>query len=423
MNVHTPENKSLFIETLLQWADSFDTFCLLNSNNYSQTYGSYPFILGVGKISELESSFINAFDKLKQYNQHKRKKIFGLIGYDVKNDIENLHSNNSDYLEFPDLYFFEPEHIIELKENKFLIHSDTKNLLEIILQHVPKKELLIKKEKHSITFKSRISKENYLKKIQEIQEHILKGNIYELNFCQEFYAENSLINPIEVYLDLNKLSPTPFSSLFKIKDKYILCASPERFLRKEENKIISQPIKGTIYRSNDPKEDELLKEELQQNPKERSENVMIVDLVRNDLTRSAMTGSIKVEELFGIYSFAHLHHMISTVTAQTREDINGIDIIQNAFPMGSMTGAPKIKAMELIEYFEESKRGAYSGTIGYIDEQDNFDFNVVIRSVFYRNDTKYLSFQVGSAITYDSVGEKEYEECLLKAKAIIQVFK
>jgi para-aminobenzoate synthetase component I len=224
-------------------------------------------------------------------------------------------------------------------------------------------------------------------------------------------------------LHLNAISPTPFSGFFKLKDRYILSATPERFLCKRGNKLISQPIKGTAKRSADLAEDLRIKAALKVNIKEQSENVMIVDLVRNDLTKSAVKGSVKVDELFGIYSFPQVHQMISTISCELDPTVDLIEAIRNTFPMGSMTGAPKIKAMELIDQYERSKRGVYSGSFGCISPTGDFDFNVIIRSILYNAEEQYLSFQVGGAITYAANAEEEYEECLLKASAIMQVLK
>ena len=223
---------------------------------------------------------------------------------------------------------------------------------------------------------------------------------------------------MKFYLDFNQISPNPFSCFQKHNDYYILSASPERFLKNESGKIISQPIKGTRPRGSSAAEDEALKKDLRSDKKELAENMMIVDLVRNDLARSCKTGSIKVEEMFGVYTFKQVHQMISTIVAQKRDEVNAFDVIKNAFPMGSMTGAPKVKVMELIEQYENTKRGAFSGTAGYISPNKDFDFNVLIRSIFLNTETNTYSFQAGSAITYDSIPEKEYEECLVKTKAI-----
>ncbi|MEA3318161.1 MAG: anthranilate synthase component I family protein, partial [Bacteroidota bacterium] len=251
------------------------------------------------------------------------------------------------------------------------------------------------------------------------KKHIKKGDIYEVNFCQEFYGKGEL-NPVKVYQRLNKISPTPFSCYGKFHSKYLISASPERFIKKEANKIISQPIKGTIKRGKNKQEDKELIKKLKNDKKERAENIMIVDLVRNDLSRTAKKGSVKVDELCGIYSFEQVHQMISTISCEIKSDENYVNIIKNAFPMGSMTGAPKIRAMKLIEKYEKTKRGLYSGAVGYISPERNFDFNVIIRSMLYNSESKYLSFIVGGAITSLSVPEKEYEECILKAEAMIK---
>ena len=229
------------------------------------------------------------------------------------------------------------------------------------------------------------------------------------------------MDPITIFLELNRISPTPFAAFYKWKDNYVLCASPERFLAKRGNKLVSQPIKGTAKRGGSDEEDKAIKQQLRNHAKELQENVMIVDLVRNDLTRSAKPGTVKTEELFGIYSFNQVHQMISTVVCELQDGISAVQAIRNTFPMGSMTGAPKISSMQLMELYERSRRGIYSGAIGYFSPDNDFDLNVVIRTLLYNSTEKYLSFQTGSAITYHADAEREYEECLLKAKAILEV--
>lgn len=267
----------------------------------------------------------------------------------------------------------------------------------------------------------KFSKEEYINIVNRLKAEISAGNIYETNFCIEFFGNSAEINPVQVYEKLSMGSPTPFSNYFKWFDKFIIGASPERFLAKRGNKLISQPIKGTAKRGLSAHEDLENITALANHPKERQENVMIVDLVRNDLTKSAKPGTVKVEELFGIYTFKQVHQMISTVVCEAKENLSVIAILKNTFPMGSMTGAPKIKAMQLMEEYERSKRGIYSGAIGYISPDDDFDFNVVIRSILYNASSKYLSFQAGSAITYYADAEKEHEECLLKISAMVKV--
>jgi para-aminobenzoate synthetase component 1 len=274
---------------------------------------------------------------------------------------------------------------------------------------------------NSLYIKPRIQSHEYKNTVNSIKKHILRGDIYEVNYCQEYYSENQSVNPLEIYAKLKNISPTPFSCFFRLFDKYLISASPERFLKKIGSKVISQPMKGTINRGNSAKSDQHLKSKLKQDPKEIAENVMIVDLVRNDLSKSAAKESVKVEELCGIYTFEQVHQMVSTISAELEPQTDMIDAIKSTFPMGSMTGAPKVKAMELIEKYENTKRGMYSGAVGYFTPDNDFDFNVVIRSILYNSTRQYLSYMVGSAITAKSIPENEYNECLLKAKAINQV--
>jgi para-aminobenzoate synthetase component 1 len=282
-------------------------------------------------------------------------------------------------------------------------------------------EVPVKITKKKLSLNFRIQKEAYLNKVRSILNHIHRGDIYEANFCQEFYAENSVIDPLEVYKNLNQISKPPFATYLKFDNNFLLSASPERYLKKNGRQIISQPIKGTARRSSDKQKDLALKEALRNDPKERAENIMIVDLVRNDLSRIALKGSVQVEELCKVYSFKQVHQMISSIVSEIPENIHPVDIIKNSYPMGSMTGAPKVKAMKIIEDHEETKRSLYSGAVGYFTPEGNFDFNVIIRSILYNQKNKYVSCSVGSAITSLSVPEKEFEECLLKAKALREV--
>ena len=413
------KNLQEFKQKALLWANQFDICCVLDSNNYTDPYSHFDLIIAADSINILECKNIdNSFQKLEDFREKNNDWIFGGLAYDLKNEIEKLHSSNPDYLNFPDLFFFAPQHILKVKGNELEIISPE---AEKIWKAISKTFIsqLIHYQKPEI--KARFSKTAYLETLQQVKNEIALGNIYETNFCMEFYAEEAEIDPLTTYQHLNQVSPTPFSNYFKWFDKYIISATPERFLSKRGNKLISQPIKGTAKRSTNPIEDEQIKMDLIKQPKEQQENIMIVDLVRNDLTKSAKKGSVKVEELFGIYSFKQVHQMISTVVCELKDDITAIQAIKNTFPMGSMTGAPKIKAMQLMEHYEKTKRGIYAGAIGYFSPQNDFDFNVIIRTILYNQKEKYLSFQVGSAITYYADAEKEYEECLLKVKAILEV--
>ena len=414
-------------EKLLQWAQQYETAVWLDSNNHHQGYTSFHSILAVDEFTSIQTDVVNAFEKLKEYQSITQDYLFGYLSYDVKNATENLTSTNSDGLGFAELFFFQPQKILFIKndsiEFQYLTMVDDEidtDFEAICTQEIKQKNTTSTRLENggNIVIKPRIQKQDYLFKVGEILEHIHKGDIYEANFCQEFYAENTRINPLDIYEDLNTISEAPFATFLKIDSQYLLCASPERYLKKEGAKIISQPIKGTAKRLVDLQEDQKTATALSKDIKERSENIMIVDLVRNDLSKSAKKGSVRVEELCKVSSFKQVHQMISTVVSELKDDVHLIDVIKDTFPMGSMTGAPKISAMKIIETIEETKRGLYSGTVGYFTPMGNFDFNVVIRSILYDSEKKYLSFSVGSAITAKSTPEKEYEECLLKAKAM-----
>jgi para-aminobenzoate synthetase component 1 len=314
--------------------------------------------------------------------------------------------------------------VFELSEKEVVI-SCIKNKPESVFEEIQNIQYPISSIQHPATciqITPCIAKETYLQTIEQLKKHILRGDCYEINFCQEFYAEKAFINPLEIYQKLVVISPNPFSCFYKLNDKFLLCASPERYVKKEGRKIISQPIKGTFKRSlHNQETDAANKQILQNSTKDKSENVMVVDLVRNDLSKICTEGSVRVDELFAVYSFPQVHQMISTISGELLPTSDFADVLQATFPMGSMTGAPKKRVMELIEQYEQTKRGIYSGCVGYIAPNKDFDFNVVIRSIIYNQNTSYLSYQVGGGITFYSDAEKEYEECLLKAEAIKKV--
>lgn len=420
IQTRTIENPKLFKQQLLLWSNQFREVVFLDSNEYHQHYSNYDCVVAVDAFTSIKTDFDKSFEDLHQYQSQSNDWLFGYLSYDLKNDIEHLHSNNYDGLHFPDLFFFQPKKLFLLKENQLELHylylcddEMTADIEEI-------NQCSVFSTQHSeVTIQQRISKEEYLSKVGKMLHHIHRGDIYEANFCMEFYAENAIINPVSIYQKLNVISEPPFAVYFKNNTDYLLCASPERYLKREGNKVISQPIKGTARRSFDLEQDALLKSELSKNEKERSENIMIVDLVRNDLSKTATKGSVQVEELCGIYTFKQVHQMISTIISEVEGTTSSTALLQTTFPMGSMTGAPKISAMNIIEDLEETKRGLYSGAVGYFTPNGDFDFNVVIRSILYNEKLQYVSFSVGSAITSKSVPEQEYDECLLKAKAML----
>lgn len=352
---------------------------------------------------------------------HAGSWIFGHLGYDLKNEIEGLSSPHTPLIAFPDLFLYVPEVVIRLSDGSIHIttaHEDHRSILDAITTTPIEKE----QAHHPISIQQTVSREQQLDAIDRCRQHILRGDCYEINLCMQFYAKDAAIDPMLTYERLSELSPNPFSSFYKCGDLFLLCASPERYLMKHGDRIISQPIKGTSpRRHDDPSLDEAQRNYLLQSEKERSENVMIVDLVRNDLSRICEEGSVRVDELFGVYSYPQVHQMTSTISGVLSKGISFTDIIRATFPMGSMTGAPKRKVMELIADHEPFGRGLFSGSVGYISPEGDMDWNVVIRSIQYDRENRLLSYHVGSGITFNSDPKKEYEECLLKAKAIQSV--
>lgn len=423
---------SSFKRKLLYWAKQFEHVCILDSNlhvneprtkNQDTGTPTYELIAAIGCIEEITPTS-DCFESLKNFLDTNKDWAFGHFSYDLKNEVELLNSENPDSIEFPPMCFFRPKYVFIVSNSivdvLFINNiTSTEEIKKIIgqISHFSN----LKSQTSNLSIKSRITKEQYINSVKQLQHHIQLGDIYEVNFCQEFYSEHASINPIAVYEKLTAISQAPFSAYYKSADNYLLCASPERFIKNTNGKIISQPIKGTRKRGNTAEEDERLKKELSVDEKEKSENVMIVDLVRNDLSRTAKRGSVKVDELFGIYSFKQVHQLVSTVSSEKKDGIHPVDVIKHAFPMGSMTGAPKIRAMELIEEHESFRRGLFSGSVGYFDPQQNFDFNVVIRSIQYNSKKNYISFATGGAITAKAIAEQEYEECMVKAKAMFEV--
>jgi len=398
------------------WAEqNFQCFGFYNGHNIDYPYSSFPKLLLAGNPCNLDEKL----PSFPQIQKLAKKGIYlgGFFGYDLKNELEELKSENSDYHSFPTVNFFEAEVIIKANSNVIEITAANQEqiLKEILAIDIPNTDTKVG------NVNVNMSKSEYLDKVEKIRQHILEGDFYELNFCMEFSSIAQILDPIQSYWQLSKESPMPFSCLLKMESDYLICASPERFLKHENGKLISQPIKGTIRRGKNNKEDEILKKQLRESEKEIAENMMIVDLVRNDLTRSSILGSIEAEELFKVYSFDQVHQMISTITSRLSPNRHPIEAIELAFPMGSMTGAPKIMAMKMIEKFENARRSMFSGAAGFFLPNGDFDFNVIIRSIYFSSKTQKVSWQAGSAITWDSIANEEYEECLLKTRAIQKI--
>jgi para-aminobenzoate synthetase component 1 len=400
----------------LQWAAQFAHCAYYEHNDLQQSAAStFSRRLAVattapeapGSLAELAASLTEPGAALP---------YCGFVTYDVKNEVEALNSDNFSGFNWPALHFFRPETCLLWRADTLEIQGVTTGVLTAILAT----EVPVALPPTVPPLRPRMPRAAYLQAVENVREDILNGEVYELNLCQEFYAEAVRLDPVATFWQLNEASPAPYAGFLRYHDHYLLCASPECFITGEQGSITSQPIKGTRRRGATPAEDEQQRLALLHDEKERAENLMIVDLVRNDLARVARTGTVRVPELFGTYGFKHVWQLISTVQAELRPGLGLTDILGATFPMGSMTGAPKVRAMQLIEQYETSRRGLYSGGFGYVGPEGDFAFNVVIRSLQYRADTGYLSLQVGSAITYDSVPEQEYQECLLKARGVLE---
>lgn len=413
------EIDSYFLQKALFLSKSFEQVCLFQSNGFQDQYSKVSALLALGAKDFISITNKEAFQEIEIFkSRYPNQWIPGFLSYDLKNQQEELTTHHPNKIGFPDAYFFVPEIILEIDDNQVQITAEDP---QQVLRSILNSEELGNKNEYIGRIKSRMSKTTYIDAFNKLNRHIKIGDLYEANLCQEFYDDAAQItNPEDLYHTLNEISPTPFSSFFKIKDQYILSASPERFLAKRANVLISQPIKGTAARGINQQQDDQLRLELSQNAKEIAENVMIVDLVRNDLTRSAVPGTVEVVEKLGIYTFKHVHQMISTIKCHKRSDLTDLEVIKRTFPAGSMTGAPKISAMQLCDRYENSRRGIYSGAIGYFAPNGDFDFNVVIRTLLYNKEINYLSFHTGSAITIEANAENEYAECLVKASAILK---
>jgi para-aminobenzoate synthetase component 1 len=387
--------------------------CILDSNLMTTAkHSKYEFIAAIGKknIFKGPSSLDSAIAE--------KKWIFGTISYSHRTQIEKvvpIKYNNA--LSAPDFLFFEPKQLIVIDKNLDIVEEYGFNFDSDIIRDL---------DNSPISLNSPIDSEDkrtYLQKISQIRQLILEGEVYEMNYCIPFKTHFSHINLSQLHHQFLSKNPSPMSCFLKVNEHFLMSASMERFIKKEQNTLISQPIKGTAKRFSDKQKDDISKMQLLQSEKERAENVMIVDLVRNDLARICESGSVKVEELFGIYSFETVHQMISTISGKLKDKTKFSNILSATFPMGSMTGAPKIAAQKFITELETFERGWYSGTVGYIEPSGNFDFNVVIRSLIGNLQTQQLEFYGGGAITIDSIPIKEWEEIQLKVKGMKELLK
>ncbi len=398
---------------MLNWANRFNIFVLLDNNQYQFEAPAFEWLIAAGVTASLQLDHPVNFSDVQEFHEKNPGWIFGHINYP---------DTAPDSTGFPSLYFFQPSILLRVSNGQLKIESRNKlpgQVYQEILNasdRIPRTVMNVPEVRH------RISRDAYLETLQALHRHIKRGDCYEINFCQEFYSENAIVSPLDVFHRLNNESPNPFAAFYKLNHSYCMCASPERFLKKSGDTLWSQPIKGTSKRNlQDEVADKAAKDYLLESTKEKSENVMVVDLVRNDMSHFCTEGSVRVTELFGIYSFPQVHQMISTIQGRVPENMHWSSMVAPCFPMGSMTGAPKVKVMELIKRYEGFARGLFSGAIGYVTPEGDFDFNVVIRSLFYNDASRVLSFKAGSGITFYSDASNEYEECMMKAAAIMKV--
>ncbi len=411
-------------QQVLNWSARFSTCSFLDNQLYPSQENRYECLVAVGERARLQAAAGRAFEELKKFSGAQDDWLFGHFSFDLKSETENSPSRLPDLIGFPDLFFYVPEILLLIQQQTLeigLFGNHHRQVFDEILNT----SLPVKNNIHApFLIQQRISKTQYLQVIEHLRQHMLRGDCYEINFCQEFFAEDAVLDPLDVYKALNRISPSPFSAFYRVDNNFLLCASPERYLKRTGDSILSQPIKGTSARDPyDAVHDQALREELAASDKDRAENVMVVDLVRNDLSKICKTDTVRVAELFGIYSFPQVHQMISTITGKPRPDLDWSEMIARTFPMGSMTGAPKKRVLELIEQYEKTKRGLFSGALGYVQPNRDFDFNVVIRSLLYNSTNHYVAYFAGSGITVNSDPEKEYAECLMKVAAFERIIK
>lgn len=413
LNPETP-----WLERIVQAAAQFSELVILDSCEMEDRIGSFDWMAAGGAMQTFTHG-----DSISDWKTKRGEGgwWFGRLNYDVKNSLEHLQSNNEDRFAWADSHFFEAEWVLTSSEENVLLQIHPNSALELETWMKLMDSPSIPAVSSPVELRSKTIESDYISSANSLLNHIQRGDIYEVNYCIEFHGKATDFSPLYTYRQLRKRMAPPMSALFHLDNEWVLSMSPERYVKKSGNRLYSQPIKGTARRSSDPQEDKLIAQELFENPKERAENIMIVDLVRNDLSRVALPNSVEVTELCGIHTFPTVHQMISTVEAEVLPETEVWDVIRASFPMGSMTGAPKYRAMELIEEHEDHKRGIYSGAIGYITPEGDFDFNVVIRSVVYDERLREVSVSVGSALTIAAKPEAEYAECLLKLSAIREV--
>lgn len=409
------EHTDIFYQKMLCWLRQYDIFCVMHSNKLAT---NQEVIVGVHALHTIQANSYNQATLLSL--QHTGDWLMGHVNYPTSS-AQHQPSNASENIGFTAIHFFVPQIVLILNGDTVYLECMGIPPLQVFkdIMHTATQAVA---PHNAIAITPIQSKQAYINAINTLKQHIQLGDCYEINYCTTFEANYVQLSPIHAFNKLNAISPNPYAVLYKVNDDYAICASPERFFKLQGNILTSQPIKGTILRDNlHSDNDAKLVAQLKTSPKENAENVMVVDLVRNDMSKVCIPNTVQVTELSKVYSFTHLHHLISTIQGVVKPGTAIADIFAALYPMGSMTGAPKTKVMQLIQQYETHSRGIFSGTIGYINPQGNADFNVVIRSIQYNAALQYLNYKVGSGITTYCHAATEYEECMLKAKAIQEV--
>mgnify|MGYP000173664316 FL=1 len=382
-----------------------------NSKSYLSFYTKE--LIKSDNFSEIEKKILN----------NEEEKYFGYLSYELKNNIERFKEINKNYIKIDKLYFSSFHFNLEFNHDKKEIickfSEDLKDKFHNFIKNIDKNINLDQKKLRIINLDSNFNDQEYLRKINAIQNRIKNGDVYQANLTRKFFGKiKERKNYFDIFKSLMQISPGNYSSFLKFEDLHIISSSPELFLDIDYNKVKSSPIKGTSPRSKNKMEDQKNLEYLQNSDKERAENLMIVDLVRNDLSKNCQNNSVEVKNLFKILSFKKIYHMVSEIIGKKLPDRNVIDIIKGCFPPGSMTGAPKIKSIEVCDELEKMERGVYAGAIGLVNK-NICKLSVVIRTLIIFEDK--FEFQSGGAITYNSDPEKELQESKDKNKGIMEL--
>ena len=403
---------------------SFGKYDILTCNTYMTilSKGNYITINENGVDSHFKD---NPFDVIKKYfnvNSDITDLPFssGMIGYFGYDALNNIESDGC----FPDIAvgFYDWAIIVDHeKKESNLVFKKTNYFIENIINKIASINTLTKDSKDYFfsNFRQTTSKDKYIKDISRIKNYITNGDCYQVNYSQNFTAEY-FGNPWDIYKNIRIINPAPYSSFISFNERYVISSSPERFISVNENMVETKPIKGTIKRLKDHNLDQKQIDILKYDEKNISENLMIVDLLRNDLSKCCELGTVKVSRLFDIESYASVHHMVSTINGKLNPESTSISILEACFPGGSITGAPKKRSMEIISELENRKRDVYCGSIGYFNENNNMDTNICIRTIMMYKGK--LNFAAGGGIVYDSIPEDEYNESLDKVSIFIDFF-